>query len=91
MEKNQLIKRNGTVYRVLAVEEDEVLLIDCMKKIMPKWHELGEIAGYEVCTENELLEMTETFLMEEQSMPPKTRQTVHKRFTVIAGILLYRR
>lgn len=87
MEKNQLIKNHGTIYRVLAVEEDEVLLIDCMKKIMPKWYELDEIDGYEVCTEKELLEVTEMVLEEENDMPPKTHQTVHKRFTVIAGIL----
>lgn len=87
MEKYQLIKGNGTIYRVLAVEEEEILLIDCMKKTMPKWHGLDEVNGYEACAEKELLEITETFLIEEQDMPPKTRQAVHKRFTVIAGIL----
>lgn len=87
MGKNQLIKNHGTIYRVLAVEEDEVLLIDCMKKTMPKWYGLDEIDGYEVCTEKELLEITEMVLEEEDNMSPKTRQTVHKRFTVIAGIL----
>ena len=87
MEKNQLIKNHGTIYRVLSVEEDEVLLIDCMKKIMPKWYGLDEIDGYEVCTEKELLEITEMVLEEEEDMSPKTRQTVHKRFTVVAGIL----
>lgn len=87
MEKNQLIKNHGTIYRVLAVEEDEVLLIDCMKKIMPKWYRLNEIGVYEICTENELMEITETILVEEQDMSPKTHQMVHKRFTVIAGIL----
>lgn len=87
MEKNQLIKNHGTIYRILAVEEDEVLLIDCMKKTMPKWYGLDEIDGYEVCTEKELLEITEMVLEEEDNMSPKTRQTVHKRFTVIAGIL----
>lgn len=87
MEKYQMIKGNGTIYRVLAVEEEEILLIDCMKKTMPKWHGLDEVNGYEACAEKELLEITETFLIEEQDMPPKTRQAVHKRFTVIAGIL----
>ena len=48
---------------------------------------MDEIIGYEFCTEKELLEITEMELEEENNMLPKTRQTVHKRFTVIAGIL----
>ena len=37
MEKNQLIKWDGIIYRILAVEEENVLLIDCIKTTMPKW------------------------------------------------------
>lgn len=87
MEKNQLIKNQGIIYRILAIDVDDVLLIDCMKKAMPKWFKLDEVEGYEVCTEEELLSVTETALVEEQDMAPKSRQTVHERYTVIAGIL----
>lgn len=87
MEKNQLIKNQGIIYRILAIDADDVLLIDCMKKAMPKWFKLDEVEGYEVCTEEELLSVTETALVEEQDMAPKSRQTVHERYTVIAGIL----
>ncbi len=87
MEKNQLVKAQGTIYRVLAVDADDVLLLDCIKKVMPKWYKLDEAGGYEACTEDELLSATETVLVEEQDMSPKTRQTVHERYTVIAGLL----
>lgn len=87
LEKNQLIKRDGTIYRILALEEGEILLIDCINKTMPKWYRLEDVGGYEICTEDELLSATETVLVEEQDMLPKARQTVHERYTVIAGIL----
>lgn len=87
MEKNRLIKTGGTIYRVLAVEGENVLLIDCIRKTMPKWGRSGEIAGYEVCTEEELLEATEADFVEEENLPAKARKIVHKRFTVIACIL----
>lgn len=87
MEKNQLIKNQEIIYRVLAVDSDEVLLIDCIKKTMPKWFRIEDADEFEECTEEELLESTDMLLLEEEDMPPKTRQTVHKRFTVIAGIL----
>lgn len=87
MEKNQLIKHHGIIYRILALEEEEILLINCIRREMPKWYKLDEVSGYEVCTESELLSATETVLVEEQDMSPKARQTVHERYTVIAGIL----
>lgn len=87
MEKNQLIKYQGKIYRILAIDADDVLLIDCTKRAMPKWFKLDEVEGYEVCTEEELLSVTETALVEEKDMAPKSRQTVHERYTVIAGIL----
>lgn len=87
MEKNSLVKGNGTIYRVLAVEGEDVLLTDCIRKTMPKWGRLEEITGYEDCTEDELLEETGISLIEEQDLPPKVRQVMHERFTVIAGIL----
>lgn len=43
MEKKKLIKSNETIYRVLAIHGEEVLLIDCIKRNMPKWWLLNEI------------------------------------------------
>ena len=85
MEKNQLIKWRGILYRVLAVEEDSILLIDCIKKTMPKWYGLDEISGYGICPEEELGE--ETGREEERDLKPKEKSMAHQRFTVVAGIL----
>ena len=87
MEKNQLIKWNGIIYRILAVEEDNVLLINCIKKTMPRWYGLDEISGYEACSEGELREETGVEMEEEQDLKPKERCVAQQRFTVIAGIL----
>ncbi len=87
MKKNQLLKDNGSIYRILAIEEGSVLMIDCLKKTMPNWYNLGEISGYEDCMEEELLEVTGTVLVEEEDLSSKARKTAHERFTVVAGIL----
>lgn len=50
MEKNQLLKDNGCIYRILAIEEDSVLMIDCLKKTMPNWYDMAEVSVYEDCT-----------------------------------------
>lgn len=87
MEKNQLIKNNGNIYRVLAMEDDSVLLIDCIKRQMPKWYAICDVSDYSECTEKELLELTGIVLVEEEELSPKARKTIHERFTVVAGIL----
>lgn len=87
MEKNQLIKWRGILYRTLAVEGENVLLIDCIKRTMPKWYGLDEIRGYEICPEEELGEETEMVLEKEEDLKPRQRCVAHERFTVIAGIL----
>ena len=87
MKKNQLIKLDGVIYRVLDIEEDAVLLIDCLKKTMPRWYGNDELNGYKICTEGKLLEITGVVLVEEQDLKPKQRCVAHERFTVIAGIL----
>ncbi len=87
MEKNQLIKWDGVIYRVLAVENDAVLLIDCIKKTMPKWFGLDEISGYEVCSEGELREGTGREMEKEEDLKPNQKCVAHERFTVVAGVL----
>lgn len=87
MEKNQLIKVNGVIYRVLAIEEDSVLMIDCMKKTMPVWYKTDQISRYDSCTEEELLKITGLTLLEEDKLSSKDRKVAHDRFTIVAGIL----
>lgn len=62
-------------------------MIDCLKKTMPNWYDIDEVRGYEDCTEEELLEVTGTVLLEEEDLTFKARKTAHERFTVVAGIL----
>lgn len=87
MEKNQLIKAEGTIYRVLAVEEDNILLIDCIRGTMPRWYGTERIKDYEDCTEEEMLGAVGISLADEQELGLKARSAAHERFTVVAGIL----
>ncbi len=87
MEKNHLIKFNGTIYRILAIEEDSVLMIDCIRKTMPVWYKTDQTSRYDSCTEEELLETTGLTLTEEEELCSKARKAAHDRFTIVAGIL----
>ena len=87
MERKSLIKFNGTIYRVIAIHGEEVLLIDCIKRNMPKWWLLKEIGIYVDCTEKELLETTNTTLEDIETVDAEERSTAYKRYTVVASVL----
>lgn len=87
MHKNELMKSGDKIFRILAVEKDEVLIIDCIHKSMPKWVEKNKVEDYEKCTEQELYATTGKIKNEYDSLPPTSRRFVHEHFTLIAGIL----
>lgn len=87
MEKKRLIKFNDTIYRILAIGDDEVLLIDCIKRNMPKWWRLDEIGIYSEGTEEELLKMANTVLQDIEKVDAESRSIAYQRYTIVASIL----
>ena len=37
MQKNDLLQNENSIYRVLQVQNGTALIIDCVKRTMPKW------------------------------------------------------
>ena len=87
MKKNELIRAQGTIYRILEMSEKQILLIDCIKQTMPVWMDAGIITETEPVTEDELCEMTDIKQPEPEAMSPEDRSIAHKRFTMISDIL----
>lgn len=87
MEKKQLIKSDDTIYRVLAIRNEEVLLIDCIRQNMPGWKNISEIGIYDYCNEKELLQTTETVLGDIENLDAESRSTAYRRYTIVASIL----
>lgn len=87
MQKNDLLKKNDSIIRMLDIKEESVLIIDCLKRTMPKWVQTAAISDYMNCTESELLEKTDMVLLEMDMLDADSRRFVHEHFTLIAGIL----
>lgn len=87
MRVKQLIRQEGSIYRVLAVEEENILVIDCVNRTMPVWKTQEELSGYEVCTENAMLEATGMSLPDLGEVNPKLRAEALRRYTIIAGVI----
>ena len=87
MRKNDLIQNNGTILRILAINDRNALVIDCLKRNMPHWFNISTIESFAHCTEQELAEQTDVELFDVESLDAVTRKIVHDRYTIIAGVL----
>lgn len=64
MKKHDLLKNEDTVIRVLDVQPDKILIIDCVKKTMPVWVNAVELEPYPECTIGELSSVTGIAMVE---------------------------
>ncbi len=83
MKINQLLKSGETLIRVLDVRENELLVIDCNNKSVPKWGKLNEFADFVSC-DDEITIMTDIDDLDQES-----RKIAYKHYTLIAGVLPY--
>lgn len=87
MKKNSLLRSGNKIVRVLEVLNDKVLIIDCIKRTMPKWIAFSELENYEECSEMELLLLTNTKLYDMDLLDANSKKFIHEHFTMIAGVL----
>ena len=55
MKKNDLLKYNDKLIRVLDIQDDKYLIIDCIKRTMPVWTD--SLIDYESSSEEELFDI----------------------------------
>ena len=80
-----LLINNDTIFRVLKPQEDKSLVIDCIKRTMPKWVLTSTLSDFEECTEMFLYEATNYPYT--RKLSSDEQRIAQERFTLIAGIL----
>ena len=85
--KNMLLRSDDAILRVIDVRNDNVFLIDCIKRTMPEWADLSTVLCLEPCTEEDLWTETDVVIPEMQALTPEQLRLVHERFTMIACVL----
>jgi len=86
MQKNDLFKYNGTIYRVVEVGVGRVLVIDCIKLTMPTWvaDTICETIPFE-----ELLSATNKTIPSIEDLNQEQMKVMHQRFTMIAPLVTF--
>ena len=76
-----------TIYRVLAENDDRLLVIDCLKRTMPFWIQKDQINGYLQIDEKVLHEKSGIRPVGEETLSRVALATAHKRYSMIAQII----
>ena len=89
MKKYDLLRSGNSIIRVLEVQGDKVLVIDCIKRTMPVWVELDTLESCSECTNDELSEVTGVVIVSVDDLDADQRKTMYERYTMIAPILSF--
>lgn len=80
-----LLKNENQIFRVLKTQDDKSLVIDCIKKTMPKWIDAATLSDYTECSEATLHELTQ--YPGGRELTQDEQRIAQEHFTMIAGVL----
>lgn len=87
MQKNELLQKGDIIVRVLQVERDKALIVNCIKRSVPHWIEITELSEYTECNAKELSHITGFSPLRIDEIGNEDRRIAYERFTTIVGIL----
>lgn len=87
MKKHDLLKDGNNIIRVLEIQLDKILIIDCIKKTMPVWVESSALDSFSRCTGEVLNEATDFAVIAIDTLDADQRKAMYDRYTLIAPSL----
>jgi len=82
---NKIFTNDNSILRVLDTKENQIFIIDCLNKTMPKWVPASILDGFKECDVETLYH--ETGFDSTRQLTPDEQRISHERFTMIAPIL----
>ena len=58
MKKHDLLRSGDSIIRILDMQDDRILMIDCVKHTMPVWVEAESLESYSECSGRDLYDAT---------------------------------
>ncbi len=87
MKKYDLLKYNKTIIRVLEIQQDRTLIIDCIKRSMPVWIENSKLMSFSCCFAEELNQATDSDISSISDLCTNQKKVMYERYTLISPIL----
>lgn len=73
-----LLKNDTTIVRVLKTQEERFLVIDCIKRTMPKWMDSTSLSGFTECNEADLY--AQTGMIQDRELTPDEQRIAQERY-----------
>lgn len=89
MLKYDLFKYENGIYRVLEIQEEKVLMIDCQKQTMPAWVKISSLSDRQSCSFEELQSLTGICPIVVDSLSAEQKKVMYQRHSLIVPILPY--
>ena len=89
MLRNELYRRDNLFYRILSIFEERLLVIDCVKRVMPDWVSVTLLEGFILAEEQELHAFLGITLPEYESLNQEEKRVCHERYTFISPLLVF--
>ena len=89
MKKYDLLRSGDNIIRVLDIQDNRILMIDCVKHTMAVWMEMELLESYLECSNEELFEVTGIGIVDVDALDADQRKIMHERYTMIAPIVSF--
>ncbi len=87
MKKHDLLKDGNNIIRVLEIQPDTILIIDCVKRTMPVWVGRSALDAFSECTDKVVNEATNFTVTDIENLNADQRKTMYDRYTLITPTL----
>lgn len=87
MEKNEIIKCNDSIYRILSITNTQALIIDCQKHTMPIWVPIEGLKNSITISQEEMLDILNTTLPLYEELSNYQRKKIQEKYNLIAPII----
>ena len=87
MKKNDLYCKDDKIFRIIHIQENRILIVDCMKYNMPAWVEPAVVGGCVRCAEETYYSKVNFAVVDEVHMEAKAKAIMFERYAMVTAIL----
>ncbi len=89
MKRNEIYTHEDQIYRILIVNEDNCLVIDCKNNSMLVWKPVTTFGDASTMTDEDLYTLLNFKPVEGDKVSPERKKVMHERYTMIAPVLSF--
>ena len=87
MLKNDLLKNDGEIIRIITIKNNHALVINCIKRNMPYWINIELLESYIPCNDQELLIISHKTLYNIDELDARSQSVIYFRYGIIEPLI----